>query len=59
MTVKELIAKLDELPEALKDVPVLIESDEGGRSELTSVRAQIDNAKIWWEPDAVVLSTTY
>ena len=57
MTVRELIAKLSELPEHLKDLPLLVERDERGKDELQTVRVQVGQAKIWWEPDAIVLSS--
>jgi len=59
ITVRELIAKLTELPDHLQDVPVLIRSDEGGKCEIESIRPQFGEGKIWWEPDAVVLDSRY
>ena len=58
MTVQELINKLSEIPEGLRQIPVEVETEtEGGSVE--SIRVKTGNGKIWWEADHVVISAQY
>jgi hypothetical protein len=61
MTVQELIDKLNELPENLRNIPVRIatENEDGDLTEVIANIPSIGGSKIWWMADHVTLSARY
>ncbi len=55
MTVQQLIDKLSELPQELRGIRVLVETEDG-QASLIEVSARTGNDRYWWQADHVILS---
>ena len=63
MTAHDLIKKLQQLPEEIQLLPVVLHGSYDGTpvefGKLITVTCQIGGNKIWWKPETIRLSTEY
>lgn len=59
MTVQELIDKLDEIPEAKRQIIVVRLETENEIADLTDLTARCGGSRMWWDVDHIILSGRY